>query len=119
MTSIVAMAGLAEAAVYFGLLIVGALLFAAIVSLIFAFRWRSTRAATIACIFLGIATLLLQPWSVFAPPSDASDPDQLYWLERCRIVSAIWASIFVATIACLIRVARSPRPEPNAQQTVA
>ena len=118
MTNTIAMAGMAEAAVSFGLLIVGALLFAVIVSLIFAWFRRSMRVATIACIVLAVATFLLQPWSVFTPPSSTNDPDEAYWIERYRFVSAIWACIFVATIACLIRASRSPRLQPNEQQAV-
>jgi heme/copper-type cytochrome/quinol oxidase subunit 2 len=104
----ISMAGLAEAAFCYGLLIIAAILL--LVGGLLAFAWwkGSAIAATIACILVLLVGLLLQPWSAFAPPTTA-DPDEAYWLVRFRVASVVWAFFFVAGVACLTTVIRRRR----------
>ena len=99
MHSIIAMAGLAEAAYLYALLIAAAGL--AVVAFFLAFAWwrRSTVASTIACLLCLLVGWFLQPWSVFAPPS-SNDSDEAYWLVRWRVASGAWACFCVASLAC-------------------
>ena len=94
------MAGLAEAAAFYGLLIIGAIL--VIVGGLLALAWwkRWPIAAGIACGLWLVTGLLLQPWSAFHPAEFADDPDEIYWLIRWRAASVIWAVILLAGIAC-------------------
>jgi hypothetical protein len=101
----IAMAGLAEAAFLYGLLMVGTVLL--MVGGLLAFAWwkRSTIAATLACILVFLVGLLFQPWSAFSPRASA-DPDEAYWLVRLRVATVIWALLFVAGPVCLTTVIR-------------
>jgi hypothetical protein len=95
------MAGLAEAAMFYGLLIIGGVLL--LVGGLLAFAWWkcSPIAATIALVLVIFVGLLLQPWRAFAPPT-TTDPDEAYWLVRLRIASAVWTVFLIAGVACLV-----------------
>ncbi|MGA2175822.1 MAG: hypothetical protein ABSH38_12660 [Verrucomicrobiota bacterium] len=105
---VLAMAGLAEAAFFYGLLLIAAVLL--VVAGLLALAWwkQSTIAATIACVLVLLVGLLLQPWTAFAPPT-SNDPDEAYWLVWIRVASAIWALLVVAGAACLTKVIRRRR----------
>jgi|SRR6516165_3418914 hypothetical protein len=98
-----AMAGLAEAAIFYGLLIIGGVLLLAGGMLAFAWWKRSPFAATIALVLVIIVGLLLQPWTAFAPPT-TTDPDEAYWLVRLRVASAVWTVFLITGVACLVTV---------------
>ena len=106
-------AGLAEAAEFFGLLIVGGILL--VTSGLLALSWwkRSLVAVIIASILVLATGALMQPWTVIAPPL-SDDPDDAYWLVRERFISVIWALLFVAAVACLVRVIRHRRLKKDA-----
>ena len=99
MHSIIAMAGLAEAAFLYALLIAAAGL--AVIAFFLAFAWQRRQAiveATVERLHL-LVGWFLQPWSVFAPPS-SNDSDEAYWLVRWRVASGAWACFCVASLAC-------------------
>ena len=106
-------AGLAEAAEFFGLLIVGGILLVASGLLALSWRKRSLVAVIIAFILVLATGALMQPWTVIAPPP-SDDPDDAYWLVRERFVSAIWALLFLAAVVCLARVIRYRRLKKDA-----
>ena len=115
MHSIIAMAGLAEAAIFYALLIVTVILLAVAGLLGLAWWKRWPVAAVIACVLCLVAGFLLQPWSAFHPPEFPDDPDEIYWLTRWRVASVIWAVIFLAGIACLRMIVRRRRLLSDAQ----
>jgi hypothetical protein len=110
----IAMAGLAEAAIYYGLLIIYGGFWA--VAGLLAWSWwkRSLTTVIIGLVIILVAGFLLQPWSAFAPPT-SDDPDEAYWIGRFRTASVIWSLLLVATAACLIRVIRHRRFKTDAQ----
>ena len=87
---IIAMAGLAEAAIFFQLLIAAVILL--VVTGLLALAWwkRSWVATIIGCVFMLIAGALLQPWVVFRS-AGSDDPDEMDLLVKYRIASVIWA----------------------------
>jgi Na+/melibiose symporter-like transporter len=99
MHGIIAMAGLAEAAEFYGLVIfTGALLIAAgILALAWWKRWWF--AALIGCIICLFTGWLTQPWNAINPPI-TNDPDESYWLFRWRIFAFFWAALCVVGVAC-------------------
>jgi hypothetical protein len=101
----IAMAGLAEAAFLYALLITSAVLLATGALLAFAWWKCSPLAAAIGCFLLLIVGLVLQPWAAFAPAT-STDPDATYWLARFRFAAVVWALLFTASAACLTRVMR-------------
>ena len=109
-----AMAGLAEATNYYGLLIIYGGLLAAAGLLALAWWKRSLIAVVIAFVVVLVAGFLLQPWSAFAPPR-SNDPDEAYWIGRFRTASVIWSLNIVAAVACLIRVIRHRRFKTDAR----
>ena len=113
MQTIIAMAGLAEAAIFYGLVIFGAILLIVIGLAAFAL-WRcAPLAGVLACITCVMSGLWFQVWSpFFYTPS--SDPDDVYWLSRCRLASTLWIVCFVAVVTTLIVVTRRWRAKVNA-----
>ncbi len=107
-----AMAGLAEAAVFYGLLIVGGILLVAAGLLALAWWKQSAMTATIAFVLVILDGLLLQPWSAFAP-SISDDPDEASWLVRLRIASVIWGLFVVIAASCLAMIIRRRRFSTN------
>lgn len=105
---IIAMAGLAEAAIFFQLLIAAVILL--VVTGLLALAWwkRSWVATIIGCVFMLIAGALLQPWVVFGPP-DSDDPDEMDLLVKYRIASVIWALLLIAATATVVRVRKAKR----------
>src|SRR5262245_30262642 len=116
MHPIIAMAGLAEAAAFYGLLIIAGVLIA--VSGLLALAWwkRWPVAAGIACMLCLLVGLLLQPWSAFHSPELPYDPDEIYWLIRWRTASVIWALILLAGIACWSMIVRRRRLSSDAHK---
>jgi len=117
MHGFIAMAGLAEAAFFFELLIIGGIVLIAAGLLALSLWKRSLVAVVIACVLILVAGILLQPWAVFSPPT-TDDPDEADWLVRFRIASVIWALFVGASAACLARVLRHRRLKRNAQNAV-
>jgi MFS family permease len=117
MHSIIAMAGLAEAAFFYLLIIVAAVLLvvAGLLALAWTKRWPIV--AAIACVICLLIGLLLQPWSAFGPPESPDDPDELHWLVRMRVASVIWTIVFLAGVACWRSIVRRRRSEANAQNS--
>jgi len=103
MNGFLAMAGLAEAAILYGLLIIGGIILVAAGLLALSLWKRSLAAVVIACILVLLVGFLLQPWSALSLPT-SNDPDEAYWLSRFRFASVIWALFVVASAACLARV---------------
>ena len=109
-----AMAGLAEATIYFGLLIIYGGFWT--VAGLLAWSWwkRSLTAVIIGLSIMLVVGLLLQPWNVSNPPT-SNDPDEAYWIGRFRTASVIWTLLLVVTAPCLIRVIRHQRFNTDAQ----
>lgn len=105
MHCIIAMAGLAEAAEFYGLLIfTGVLLIAA--GLLALGWWKCWPfAALLACVICVLVGWFVQPWQVLKLPMTA-DPDQTYWLFRWRVFSGVWAAFCVAGVASLCILVR-------------
>jgi hypothetical protein len=114
MHEFLAMAGLAEAAILYGLLIISGIVLVAAGLLALSWWKRSLVAVVIACILVLLAAFLLQPWSAFSPPT-SDDPDETYWLARFRFASVIWMLFVIASAACLARVLRYRRLKKDAQ----
>ena len=85
-----AMAGLAEAAEAFGVLIVIGAFCALGAVVFFAVRKRSKIAIGFgAFIWFGIGWLL-QPWHAFERPQFPNDPDELYWMQVYHVLLGGW-----------------------------
>ncbi len=97
MSSLIAMAGLAEAEIYFMLLFIVIVLFA--VGALTGFAWlkKSAALAVSACLICVFLALLLQPWAFFVIPT-SPDPDEESWLLGLQMLSVIWA---IATFAAV------------------
>jgi len=120
MHGFLAMAGLAEAAILYGLLIIGGIVLVAAGLLVLSWWKRSLAAVMIACILVLLAGFLLQPWNALSSPT-SDDPDEAYWLSRFRFASIIWTLFVVASAACLARVMeyrRLKRDERSATLTI-
>jgi hypothetical protein len=102
------MAGLAEAAFFRVLLIIGGVLLLVAGLLAIAWRKGSPTAAMIALVLAFLIGLFLQPWNAFAPPTSA-DPDEAFWLVCFRIASVVWTLLFVTGVAFLITLIRRRR----------
>lgn len=109
MQNIIAMAGLAEAGEFYGLVIfTGALLIAA--ALLTLACWRSWLiAAMIACAICICVGRFTQPWTQFAPVV-TDDPDVTYWVFRWRVFGIFWFSLSAASIAVFCILLRRSWP---------
>ena len=105
------MAGMAEAAVFFQLLIAAGIFLLA-VGFFALFWWKRKKGfETIFWILVVIAGIFVEPWLIFESLS-SDDPDEAYWLVRFRIGSIIW-SLFVFAAIILIRRWRLKKDAPN------
>lgn len=107
MDGFLAIAGLAEAAIFYGLLIIGGIVLVAAGLLALLWWKRSLVAIVIACILVLLAGFLLQPWSAFSLPT-SDDPDETYCLLGSDLLQ-LWMLFVVASAACLARVLRYRR----------
>jgi hypothetical protein len=99
MHGIMAMAGLAEAAEFYGLVIfTGALLVAAVV-LTLAWWKQWPLAALIGCVICVFTGFYTQPWNTLVPEV-TGDSDVNYWVFRWRVFGIFWAALCVAGILC-------------------
>src|SRR5258707_13555099 len=97
MQPILAMAGLAEAAEFYALLIVAGALAIDFGLIIFCLSKRSPIAGMLACILCFLTGLVLQPWMAFRSPS-SDDPDEAYWLVRGGVAILglfLWLFLFL------------------------
>lgn len=97
---LIALAGLAEAAIgmhlnlcYLGLLIIAIMTTAGLI-------FRSPVQATIAIVLLAVVSLVLAPWVGFIPddPANLNDSDAVYWSKRFFTLAIVWS---VATVYCI------------------
>ena len=107
------MAGLAEAAEEFALMIAwGGLLVAAIAAFV-AMSKRSWFPLLLSVITVGGVTALCMPWTTFTAVSAEAlkDPDVAYWLEAWRVLSVGWILAVVLTVvsAVVVKVRRSSK----------
>ena len=110
-TMLFAMGGIAEAAVFKGLLLVAAILSLSGGLLALAWRKRWPMAAGIAVFVCLLVGLLVQPWMAFVPTA-SHDPDELFWRLWLRIVSVMWVIMVLAglvTFGLLLRERRAAR----------
>jgi hypothetical protein len=110
------MAGLAEAAISFGLFICWCALFVIAVLLFFAWYRESWRFALGAAILVLILGIVFQPWSAFIPTpkgfaSWSNDPDYLYWRARERLMCVAWAVVLAAAAFAVVHYAKHKRNE--------
>ena len=115
------MAGLAEAACAWELMVSAAVLIpAGILILIAWFKWSRAAAAIATAIVTGYGAFF-QPWQIFLSPGDAaglSDPDYIYWRFRFRVAATVWAIIFAAA-AFLVVLIRARVQEVSSSGTMA
>jgi hypothetical protein len=104
-----AMAGLAEAAIAEGLMVLGAGLVITVVLIIISLWRRSWVIGVIALVVcLGVGGFF-EPWMSFSAKADPNDPDQDHWLFRCRLVAMIWLLCCVVGVASLAFIVRRRR----------
>jgi hypothetical protein len=102
------MAGPAEAAVFYGLLMIAAVLSLSggLLALAWRKRWPiAAGVAVFACLLIG---LVFQPWHSFAPAT-SSDPDELFWRLWLRIVSVLWALMLLGSLTSFGLLTRQRR----------
>jgi hypothetical protein len=118
MYPIIAMAGLAEAAALYGLLIVAAALL--LVGGLLALAWRKhwPVVAGMACGLCLLIVLLFQPWSAFHSPQFPDDPDEIYWLIRYRIAAVVWGLMLLIGLTGWGLIVRRRRLFANAHKGV-
>lgn len=107
------MAGLAEAAEEFALMIAwGGVLFAAIATFV-AMSKRSWIPVLLSVIVVAGVTVLFMPWTIFAKVSAGAseDPDVRYWFDAWRVLAIGWIIVVVLTVssAVVVAVKRSRR----------
>lgn len=117
MNSLIAMAGLAEAAFsqqlfmcWVGLIVIGGFLIAAAIR----------RSHGIAALVIGLAVLFggaFEPWSAFAKVS-GDDPDLIYWVGRYRVMATVWVSVIVAAAGLIILLRVFPKRESSEVQSI-
>jgi hypothetical protein len=105
MQEMIAMAGFAEAAEFYALVIFsGALLLGAVlVALAWSKRW--ILAAIPACMICVATGFLVQPWQALAGPL-TNDPDEADWIFRWRVFGFFWTALCLAGIACVLILIR-------------
>ena len=105
---VVAMAGFAEAAEFYGLLFVAGVLL--VIAGLLALAWwkQSMIAAMLALGLLILPGLIMQPWTAFDSPT-SDDPDEAYWLVQLRVASMIWGIFVAAAAGCMATVIRRKR----------
>ncbi len=92
-------------------LLVGGVLLLLVALLVLGWWKRSTIAAAFALAFVLFIGLILQPWTVFAPPpTDPYEADALVWV---RVASVVWALFVIASLACLATVISRRRLVPH------
>jgi hypothetical protein len=94
MHGIIAMAGLAEAAEFYSLVIFSGVL-VLVAGLLTLAWWKCWPiAALLGCLVCYFVSLFIQPWHVLAP-AISDDPDQSYWLFRWRMFAVVWAALSI------------------------
>jgi len=100
-----AMAGFAEAAEFYTLIIFsGALLITAgLLALAWCKRWLLAAVpAAFICVLIGV---VLRPWQQFAPLI-SNDPDEYYWVSRWRGFALCWIALCAAALTCIFALLR-------------
>jgi hypothetical protein len=109
MSTIFAMAGLAEAAFAKGLLFQWSILIVAFVLAVIAWWRRSWVAITLACCACLLVGVRFSPWSSFRYPEFPNDSDEIYWLIRFRIAAVVWIVLSLGCFSGLVLVIRRNR----------
>jgi hypothetical protein len=108
MSSVFAMAGLAEAALARDLVVQWFFLISAFMLAIVAW-WRcSWIAITLACAAC-LCVAVSNPWASFRHPEFPYDQDEMYWLIRYRIAAATWFILSIGCFAGLVLIIRRNR----------
>ncbi len=111
----IALAGIAEQAYAFELLIGFIALVLVGIAVCIAFWRQSWVAAIVATVLVGLVTLLFMPWWAFMQLSaeDAQDPDVVEWTGNYRVFGVAWIVAVLAAVASLVvvKMRRSRRAE--------
>jgi hypothetical protein len=102
MSHILALAGPAEAAIAFFLLIIFIVIITLFILGIFSFAKRNRWAAMSSTILTGLLIIVLQPWRVFRLPVQI-DPDDAYWDRIWIVLSIAWLGLFLLGICSMFR----------------
>ncbi len=113
MNVIFATGGLNDIAMALGEAIIAGILLGSAGLIALSWWRRSLVAVVIACILLLADGVLLQPWTVIAPPP-SDDPYDAFWLFRLRVISVIWVLLVITMAACMATVIRHRRFNTNA-----
>ena len=109
MSTLFAMAGLAEAAFARGLVLEWFVLLVALLLALIAWWKRSWVAITLACCACLLVGALFDPWRAFRHPEFPNDSDEIYWLIRFRIAAVAWFVLSAGGMAGLVLVIRRNR----------
>jgi hypothetical protein len=106
--SLVAAAGLAEAAWSAQLFICWICLLLIAITLLVAWRVWSRRACAVAMGLSVAFGVFFTPWAAFQGTAD-TDPDVVLWSGRFRAMAVFWLGVLCASLVSLICIWRIPR----------
>jgi hypothetical protein len=101
----IAMAGLAEAALSYDLVISWAVLVLALVLMVIGLVMRSWKFELVPVVIVLAFTVLCMPWTPFQSV-ETDDPDAVFWVSQYRIQGVFWAVLVLAVGASFYRCLR-------------
>ena len=117
MTPIIALAGLADAGIYYSFVMWRVLTVAAIAMAIWAAVRPTKGRLWVSAVSMFSLVVLLQPWSYFLPQPPSVDPDVEYWQGKWRLFSAMLVGSAAFSAALTIAGARRLKRKKEPKQT--